>query len=331
MTRHAARSCCARAGRHFCAGANFAGAGDAGGDALYAQAVRLFAAATPVVAAVQGAAIGGGPRARAVGGLPRREPLFALRRELRAPGHPPRLRADASRCPPRSATQAALELLYTGRRVKGEEAHALGLCDRLAADGELRAQRARARVARSPPPPRWPCARSARRCAAISPIACAPRPSASTPSRRRCSRPKTSPRVCARAPSAARRASPAAERRPPAALRRATRARATCEPRLGLQAVAARRAVARRELASGRDPRRARAARRAGRRRAGRGRIPRPTARRPTRPGHAPAAIAPVAVVAVEQTLIEVAEDELAAAAGRTPRPRRASRGWRRA
>ena len=47
-------------GRHFCAGANFAGGGDAGGEALYAGAVRLFAAATPVVAAVQGAAIGGG-------------------------------------------------------------------------------------------------------------------------------------------------------------------------------------------------------------------------------------------------------------------------------
>ena len=47
-------------GRHFCAGANFAGAGEAGGEALYEQAVRMFAAATPVVAAVQGAAIGGG-------------------------------------------------------------------------------------------------------------------------------------------------------------------------------------------------------------------------------------------------------------------------------
>ncbi len=35
--------------------------------------------------------------------------------------------------------QAALELLYTGRRVGGEEARALGLCDRLAGDQELRA------------------------------------------------------------------------------------------------------------------------------------------------------------------------------------------------
>ena len=33
------------AGRHFCAGADFAGAGDAGGEAFYAQAVRLFVAA----------------------------------------------------------------------------------------------------------------------------------------------------------------------------------------------------------------------------------------------------------------------------------------------
>jgi enoyl-CoA hydratase/carnithine racemase len=36
--------------------------------------------------------------------------------------------------------QAALDLLYTGRRVKGEEALALGLSDRLAAAGEERAQ-----------------------------------------------------------------------------------------------------------------------------------------------------------------------------------------------
>ena len=48
------------AGRHFCAGANFADAGDSGVPALYAHAVRLFSASTPVVAAVQGGAIGGG-------------------------------------------------------------------------------------------------------------------------------------------------------------------------------------------------------------------------------------------------------------------------------
>ena len=47
-------------GKHFCAGLDFAS--NAGQDIaeLYRQALRLFAAPLPVVAAVQGAAIGGG-------------------------------------------------------------------------------------------------------------------------------------------------------------------------------------------------------------------------------------------------------------------------------
>ncbi len=126
-------------GRHFCAGANFAGAGDAGAQALYTQAVRLFAAATPVVAAVQGAAIGGGL------GL-------ALSADLRVASPSSRFAANFARLgihhgfgltvtlPAAVGMQAALELLYTGRRVKGEEAYALGLCDRLAADDELRSE-----------------------------------------------------------------------------------------------------------------------------------------------------------------------------------------------
>ena len=125
------------AGRHFCAGADFAGAGDAGGQEFYAQAVRLFAAATPVVAAVQGAAIGGGL------GL-------ALSADFRVASPSSRFAANFARLgihhgfgmtvtlPAVVGMQAALELLYTGRRVKGEEAQALGLCDHLVADGELR-------------------------------------------------------------------------------------------------------------------------------------------------------------------------------------------------
>ena len=41
------------AGKHFCAGANFAAKNPAESGDLYEQAVRLFAARTPVVAAVQ--------------------------------------------------------------------------------------------------------------------------------------------------------------------------------------------------------------------------------------------------------------------------------------
>ncbi|HUB76873.1 MAG TPA: enoyl-CoA hydratase/isomerase family protein [Solirubrobacteraceae bacterium] len=127
------------AGRHFCAGANFAGAGETGVPSLYHHAVRLFAAATPVVAAVQGAAIGGGL------GL-------ALSADLRVASASSRFAANFARLgihhgfgltvtlPAVVGMQAALDLLYTGRRVKGEEAYGLGLCDRLAPDDDLRGQ-----------------------------------------------------------------------------------------------------------------------------------------------------------------------------------------------
>jgi 2-(1,2-epoxy-1,2-dihydrophenyl)acetyl-CoA isomerase len=126
-------------GRHFCAGANFSGGGERGVPTLYEHAIRLFSAATPVVAAVQGAAIGGGL------GL-------ALSADLRVASPSSRFAANFARLgihhgfgitvtlPAATGMQAALELLYTGRRVGGEEARALGLCDRLAADDELRSE-----------------------------------------------------------------------------------------------------------------------------------------------------------------------------------------------
>ena len=121
-------------GRHFCAGADFAAkespVADASGRHLYDEAVRLFATRTPVVAAVQGAAIGGGL------GL-------ALMPDFRVAAPEARFSANFARLgfhhgfgltvtlPRVVGPQAAAELLYTGRRIKGEEAHALALCDRL--------------------------------------------------------------------------------------------------------------------------------------------------------------------------------------------------------
>ncbi len=121
-------------GRHFCAGANFgskdASDRDASGRHLYDAAVRLFETRTPVVAAVQGAAIGGGL------GL-------ALMPDFRVAAPEARFSANFARLgfhhgfglsvtlPRLVGQQAAAELLYTGRRLKGEEAHAMGLCDRL--------------------------------------------------------------------------------------------------------------------------------------------------------------------------------------------------------
>lgn len=123
-------------GRHFCAGADFAADNPALGD-LYEQAVRLFAAGTPVVAAVQGAAVGGG-----LG--------VALSADFRVASRESRFVANFARLgihhgfgltvtlPLVVGAQHALELLYTGARVGGERAHAIGLCDRLVGSERLR-------------------------------------------------------------------------------------------------------------------------------------------------------------------------------------------------
>ncbi len=126
-------------GRHFCAGLDFAG--NAGQDiaALYGAALRLFAAPLPVVAAVQGAAIGGGC------GL-------ALSADFRVATAQSRFSANFARLafhhgfaltvtlPAAVGRQAAADLLLTGRRVGGEQALALGLCDRLVDEDDLLVQ-----------------------------------------------------------------------------------------------------------------------------------------------------------------------------------------------
>ncbi len=128
-------------GRHFCAGANFGSkespVTDDSGRHLYDEAVRLFATRTPVVAAIQGAAIGGGL------GL-------ALMPDFRVAAPEARFSANFARLgfhhgfglsvtlPRLVGPQAAAELLYTGRRLKGEQAHAIGLCDRLVPLGDVR-------------------------------------------------------------------------------------------------------------------------------------------------------------------------------------------------
>ena len=126
-------------GKHFCAGADF---GTPGGRAytsedLYAAATRIFRTDTPFVAAIQGAAIGGGL------GL-------ALSADFRVAAPEARFSANFARLgfhhgfglgvtlPRLVGEQNAAELLYTGRRVKGEEAVALGLADKLASLDDLR-------------------------------------------------------------------------------------------------------------------------------------------------------------------------------------------------
>jgi enoyl-CoA hydratase/carnithine racemase len=129
-------------GKSFCAGANFANreteAPSGTTNPLYAQAVRLFACKKPIVAAVQGAAVGGGvglalvadfrvvsPDARFSANFVKLgiHPGFGLTHTL------PRLIGQ----------QKAALMFYTGRRIAGEEAVAWGLADLLADANRLRA------------------------------------------------------------------------------------------------------------------------------------------------------------------------------------------------
>jgi len=132
-------------GKHFCAGADFTGRsgqarriGAAGGAReLYDQALRLFQVAVPVIASVQGAAVGGGL------GL-------ACSADFRVASTQSRFSANFARIglhqgfalsatlPAIVGQQRATDLLYTGRRIGGEEAQRIGLADRLAEPAELR-------------------------------------------------------------------------------------------------------------------------------------------------------------------------------------------------
>jgi 2-(1,2-epoxy-1,2-dihydrophenyl)acetyl-CoA isomerase len=131
-------------GKHFCAGADFNNESDAeelpttGASSLYREAVRLFRSELPVVAAVQGAAIGGGL------GL-------ACSADFRVASSEARFSANFARLgfhqgfglsvtlPGIVGNQRALEMLYTGVRLNGDEASRIGLCDRLVPADRLRA------------------------------------------------------------------------------------------------------------------------------------------------------------------------------------------------
>ena len=138
----------ASAGRAFCAGANFASGARAeglaaktespSGSPLYDQAVRLFTNKKPIVGAVNGAAIGGGlglclvpdfrvacPEARFAANFTQLgfHPGFGLTHTLVA----------------LVGQQKAWHMMFTGRRVKAEEALEMGMIDRLVPAPQVRA------------------------------------------------------------------------------------------------------------------------------------------------------------------------------------------------
>lgn len=140
-------------GRNFCAGFDFGSSDGPDPDqlrALYHHAVALVDAPLPVVAAVQGAAVGGGL------GL-------ALVADFRVAAPDSRFVANFARLglhqgfgisvtlPRAVGDQRALELLLTGDRVDGPEALRIGLCDRLDADPRAGAHALAVEIAGSAP------------------------------------------------------------------------------------------------------------------------------------------------------------------------------------
>lgn len=133
-------------GKSFCAGADLknrpdtGATGEGGGTAkhLYREAIRIFRTRKPVVAAVQGAAIGGGM------GL-------ALSADFRVTCSEARFSVNFSRLgfhpgfgltytlPRLIGPQKAALLFLTGRRITGREAVDMGVADILAAQTEVRA------------------------------------------------------------------------------------------------------------------------------------------------------------------------------------------------
>jgi 2-(1,2-epoxy-1,2-dihydrophenyl)acetyl-CoA isomerase len=151
--RHEARVIVLAAeGKNFCAGANFGGM-QAGGQGTaapgqqgfrfssheaYAHGARIMAAPLPVVAAIKGAAVGGGLGLACTADFRVGSPATRLAPNFAQLGIHHGFGLTVT-LPLIVGPQRASELLLTGRRINGEEGYTLGLLDRFVADGELEA------------------------------------------------------------------------------------------------------------------------------------------------------------------------------------------------
>ena len=132
------------AGKNFCAGANFTTREpgdtvgtrrDRGTDHLYRQAVRLFRCPVPIIAAVQGAAVGGGLGLAMVADFRVASPQSRFTANFNRLGFHPGFGLTVT-LPRAIGEQQAALLFYTGRRISGDVAHAIGLADAVAAATE---------------------------------------------------------------------------------------------------------------------------------------------------------------------------------------------------
>lgn len=127
-------------GKHFCAGADFGTNGDFGADRvsaaerLYRRAAQLFEIRTPIIAAVQGAAVGGGLGLACAADFRVADPSTRFVANFALLGFHQGFGLSVT-LPDLVGRQVASDMLLTGRRVGGEEAVHIGLADRLAEPG----------------------------------------------------------------------------------------------------------------------------------------------------------------------------------------------------
>jgi enoyl-CoA hydratase/carnithine racemase len=134
-------------GKSFCAGANFGDGSDIDSSGqmtgrtatghLYIEAVRLFRTKKPVVGAIHGPAIGGGLGLALVPDFRVTCPEARFSANFTILGFHPGFGLTVTLPELIGRSKAAL-MFYTSRRVKGDEAHAMGLADLLVPQAEVR-------------------------------------------------------------------------------------------------------------------------------------------------------------------------------------------------
>jgi len=138
-------------GKSFCAGANFGDgskldaegripgrSGSGATEHLYLEALRLFNTRKPVVGAIHGAAVGGGLGLALVPDFRVTCPEARFSANFTRLGFHPGFGLTVT-LPELVGRRNAALMFYTSRRVKGDEAHRMGLADILVPVGEVRA------------------------------------------------------------------------------------------------------------------------------------------------------------------------------------------------
>jgi enoyl-CoA hydratase/carnithine racemase len=137
-------------GKSFCAGANFGDgsaltadgrvpgrSGDSATEHLYLEAVRLFRVGKPIIGAIHGPAVGGGLGLALVPDFRIACPETRFSANFTRLGFHPGFGLTVTLPELIGKSNAAL-MFYTGRRVKGDEAHRMGLTDVLVPAEEVR-------------------------------------------------------------------------------------------------------------------------------------------------------------------------------------------------